>query len=104
LGPDVIVHVVDKIKTIQVHLRAAHDRQKSSTDSNRRSLEFQVGENVFLKISPTKGVIRFGAHGKLSLRCIDPSEILERVGEVDYRLALPSSLEGVHKVFHVSQL
>ena len=65
MGPDVIVQAVDKIRTIQEHLRAAQDRQKSWADSNRRPLEFQVGEHVFLKISPTKGVIRFGARGKL---------------------------------------
>ena len=93
-----------KIRTIQEHLRAAQDRQKSWVDSNRRPLEFQVGEHVFLKISPTKGVIRFGTSGKLSPRYIGPFEILERVGEMAYRLALPSSLEGVHNVFHVSQL
>jgi len=104
LGPDVIVQAVDKIRTIQEHLRAVQDRQKSWADSNRRPLEFQVGEHVFLKISPTKGVIRFGARGKLSLRYIGPFEILERVGEVAYRLALPPSLEGVHNVFYVSQL
>jgi len=63
LGPDVIVQAVDKIRTIQEHLRAAQDRQKSWADSNRRPLEFQVGEHMFLKISPTKGVIRLGAHG-----------------------------------------
>ena len=104
LGPDVIVQAVDKIRTIQEHLRGAQDRQKSWADFNRRPLEFQVGEHVFLKISPTKGVIRFGAHGKLSPRYIGPFKILERVGEVAYRLALPPSLEGVHNVFHVSQL
>jgi len=59
---------------------------------------------VFLRISPTKAVIRFGTRGKLSPRYIGPFEILERVGEVAYRLALPPSLEGVHNVFHVSQL
>ena len=59
---------------------------------------------MFLRISPTKRVIRFGARGKLSLRYIGPFEILERVGEVVYRLALPPLLEGVHNVFHVSQL
>ena len=70
LGPDVIVQAVDKIRTIKEHLRASQDRQKSWADSNRRPLEFQVGEHVFLRISPTKGVIRFGARGKLSPRYI----------------------------------
>ena len=103
MGPDVIVQAVDKIRTIQQHLRATQDRQKSCADSNRRPLEFQGGEHVYLKISPTKGVIRFGARGKLSPRFIGPFEILERMGEVAYRLELPPSLEGVHNVFHVSQ-
>jgi hypothetical protein len=71
---------------------------------HRRPLQFEAGDSVFLKISPTKGVIRFGVRGKLSPRFIGPFEITERVGEVAYRLALPPSLEGVHDVFHVSQL
>jgi len=104
LGPDVIVQAMEKIRTIQEHLRASQDRQKSWTDSNRRPLEFQVGEHVFLRISLTKRVIRFGAREKLSSRYIGPFEILERMGEVAYKLALPPSLEGVHNVFHVSQL
>jgi len=72
LGPDVIVQAVDNIRIIQEHLRTAHDRQKSWADSNRRPLEFQVGEHVFLRISPTKRVTTFGAHGKLSPRYIGP--------------------------------
>ena len=59
---------------------------------------------VFLKVSPWKGVIRFGKKGKLSPRYIGPFEILKRVGEVAYRVALPPSLAGVHNVFHVSML
>jgi len=102
LGPDVIVQAVDKIRTIQEHLLAAQDIQKSWANSNRRPLELQVGEHVFLRISPTKGVIRFGARGKLSLRYIGLFEILERVGEVAYRLALPPSLEGVQCVLCVT--
>ena len=58
----------------------------------------------FLRISPTKGVIRFGTRGKLSPRYIGPFAILDRVGDVAYRLALPPSLEGVHNVFYISQL
>ena len=63
-----------------------------------------VGDHVFLKISPTLGVIRFGSKEKLSPRYIGPFEIVERIGAVAYKLALPPSLEGVHDVFHVSQL
>ena len=70
----------------------------------RRPLEFEVGDHVFLKMMPKRGVVRFGKCGKLSLRFIGPFEILERVGTVAYRLALPPSMSGVHEVFHVSML
>ena len=65
---------------------------------------FGVGDHVFLKVSPMKGVIRFGVRGKLSPRFVGPFEVLDRIGEVAYRLALPPSLAGVHNVFHVSML
>ena len=70
----------------------------------RRPLEFEVGDHVFLKVMPKRRVVRFGKRGKLSLRFIGPFEILERVGTVAYRLALPPSMLGVHEVFHVSML
>ena len=70
----------------------------------RTDIEFVVGDKVFLKISPWKGVIRFGKRGKLSPRFIGLYEVIERIGPVAYRLALPPSLEGVHNVFHVSML
>ena len=70
----------------------------------RRPLEFEVGDHVFLKVIPKRGVVRFGKHGKLSSRFIGPFDILERVGTVAYRLALPPSMSGVHEVFHVSML
>ena len=70
----------------------------------RRPLEFEVGDHVFLKVMPKRGVVRFGKRGKLSPRFIGPFEILERIGTVAYRLALPPSMSGVHEVFHVSML
>ena len=70
----------------------------------RRPLEFEVGDHVFLKVMPKRGVVRFGKRGKLLLRFIGPFEILERVGIVAYRLALSPNMSGVHKVFHVSML
>ncbi|XP_057518433.1 uncharacterized protein LOC130799348 [Amaranthus tricolor] len=73
-------------------------------DNGRRALEFEVGEKVLLKVSPTKGVMRFGRKGKFSPRFIGPYEVLERIGEVAYRLALPMNLAKVHNVFHISQL
>ncbi|XP_070032358.1 uncharacterized protein [Nicotiana tomentosiformis] len=63
-----------------------------------------VGEKVLLKVSPMKGIMKFGKRGKLSPRFIVPFEVLRRVGKVDYELALPPSLSGVHPAFHVSML
>nr|GFC96263.1 hypothetical protein [Tanacetum cinerariifolium] len=85
-------------------LKEARTRQKSYADKHRRSLEFQIGDHVFLKVSPARGVRRFGIKGKLSPRFIGPFEILDRVGEVSYRLALPPQLSHVYDVFHVSLL
>ena len=85
-------------------MKAAQDRYKSYADKRRRPLEFQVGDHVFLRVSPTKGVVRFGVRGKLNPRYIGPFDVLERIGPVAYQIALPPSLAGVHDVFHVSQL
>ena len=70
----------------------------------RRPLELEVDDHVFLKVMPKRGVVRFGKRGKLSPRVIGPFEILERIGTVAYRVALPPSMSGVHEVFHVSML
>ncbi|XP_074277490.1 uncharacterized protein LOC141601120 [Silene latifolia] len=85
-------------------MKAAQDRQKSYADVRRRPLEFEVGDKVFLKVSPMKGVKRFGVKGKLSPKYIGPYEVIKRIGAVAYRLDLPPSLGKVHDVFHVSQL
>ena len=77
-------------------------RKKSYADRQRRPLKFEVGDHVFLKVMPKRGVVRFGKRGKLSPRFIGPFEILEKVGTVVYWLALPLSMSGVHEVFHVS--
>ncbi|GJY58390.1 putative nucleotidyltransferase, ribonuclease H [Tanacetum coccineum] len=89
---------------VKEKLKEARSRQKSYADKHQRDLEFQVGDRVFLKVSPFRGVKRFGIKGKLSPRFIGPFEILERIGEVSYRLALPPQLSHVHDVFHVSLL
>jgi hypothetical protein len=83
---------------------AAQSRQKSYVDVRRRELEFEVGDQVLLKVSPTKGVVRFGTKGKLSPRYIGPFLIVERVGILAYRLELPESMKGVHDVFHIFML
>ncbi|KAL0551742.1 hypothetical protein IC582_010831 [Cucumis melo] len=83
---------------------SAQSRQKSYADVRRKDLEFDVGDMVFLKVALVKGVLRFEKKGKLSPRFVEPFEILERIGPVAYRLALPPSLSAVHNVFHVSML
>ncbi|XP_074297815.1 uncharacterized protein LOC141628595 [Silene latifolia] len=85
-------------------MRAVEDRQKSYADLRRSDIQFAVGDKVLLKVSPMKGVMRFGKRGKLCQKYIGPYEILDRVGEVAYCLALPPALARVHNVFHVSQL
>ncbi|XP_057250008.1 uncharacterized protein LOC130591108 [Beta vulgaris subsp. vulgaris] len=97
-GPELIQETMEHIKMIQEKMKAAQDRQKKYADLRRRKLEFEVGDKVFLKISPTRGVKRFGAKGKLSSKYVGP------YGEVAYELALPVELSKVHNVFHVSQL
>ena len=103
-GPDLIRDTSEKVSLIRQHLLTAQSRQKSYADVRRRPLEFEVGDHVFLKVMPKRGVVRFGKRGKFSSRFIVPFEILERVGTVAYRLALPFSMSGVHEIFHVSML
>ncbi|KAI3746537.1 hypothetical protein L6452_08971 [Arctium lappa] len=103
-GPDIIRETTDKISTIQDRLKAARDRQKSYADNRRKPLEFQKGDKVLLKVSPWKGVVRFGKRGKLSPRFIGPYEVLERIGPVAYKLKLPQELSTIHDTFHVSNL
>ncbi|GKC63423.1 hypothetical protein Tco_1096021, partial [Tanacetum coccineum] len=77
---------------------------KSYADKRRKPLEFSVGDYVLLKVSPWKGVVRFGKKGKLAPRFVGPFKIIEKVGPMDYRLDLPVKLNGVHDTFHVSNL
>ncbi|KAI3667562.1 hypothetical protein L6452_42628 [Arctium lappa] len=104
IGPDIIQETTDKISTIQDRLKAARDRQKSYADNRRKPLEFQSGDKVLLKVSPWKGLVRFGKRGKLSPRYIGPFEILERIGPIAYKLKLPQELSAIHDTFHVSNL
>ncbi|KAI3819010.1 hypothetical protein L1987_12832 [Smallanthus sonchifolius] len=103
-GPELIQETTDKIFLIRDNIRVARSRQKSYADKRRKPLEFQVGDMVLLKVSPWKGVVRFGKKGKLAPRYVGPFKILERVGKVAYKLDLPSELINVHPTFHVSNL
>ncbi|GJZ44927.1 putative reverse transcriptase domain-containing protein [Tanacetum coccineum] len=100
-----IVHETTK-KIIQIKkcIQAARDRQKRYVDKRCKPLEFQVGDKVMLKVSPWKGVIRFGKQGKLNPRYIRPFKVLAKVGTVAYRLELPDQLSRVHSTFYVSNL
>ncbi|KAL2226202.1 UNVERIFIED_CONTAM: Transposon Tf2-12 polyprotein [Sesamum indicum] len=103
-GPELVQETVEKVQVVKKCLKAAQDRQKSYVDQHRREIEYEVGDKVFLKISPWRGILRFGKQGKLSPRYIGPYEIIERIGPLAYRLALPAELSQIHDVFHVSML
>ncbi|WVZ94013.1 hypothetical protein U9M48_039957 [Paspalum notatum var. saurae] len=93
-----------QLRVVQENLKIAQSRQKSYADNRRRELNFKVDDFVYLKVSPMRGVRRFNMKGKLAPRYIGPFKVLEKKGEVAYRLELPPSLLGVYDVFHVSQL
>ena len=103
-GPELIQETSDKIRLIRKNLLTAQSRQKSYADPKRKHIEFSVGDRVMLKVSPWKGVVRFGRKGKLAPRFVGPFTIIERVGPVAYKLELPSELNKVHPVFHISNL
>nr|GFA57456.1 putative reverse transcriptase domain-containing protein [Tanacetum cinerariifolium] len=104
-GPET-VKVMNKNKVViaKKKLKEARSRKKSYVDRHQRALEFKTEDSVFLKVSPCKGVRRCDLKGKLSPRFICPFEILDRVGEVSYHLALLPQLSHVHNVFHISLL
>ncbi|WVZ75945.1 hypothetical protein U9M48_023957 [Paspalum notatum var. saurae] len=103
-GPDIIQDAEQQLRIVQENLRVAQSRQRSYADVRRRDLSFKVDDHVYLNVSPMRGIHRFNMKGKLAPRYIGPFKILEKKGEVAYRLELPPSLSGVHDVFHVSQL
>ncbi|KAL4387925.1 hypothetical protein GQ457_09G030640 [Hibiscus cannabinus] len=104
LGPEVLRRTEEQVALIHERLKADFDRQKAYADLKRRDIHYSVGEKAFLKVSPWKKVFRFGKKGKLSPRFIGPFEIVEEVGPVAYRLALPPKFNKIHDVFHVSML
>ncbi|GJX89835.1 putative reverse transcriptase domain-containing protein [Tanacetum coccineum] len=103
-GPTIIHETTEKIVQIKSRIQAACDRQKSYADIKRKPLKFQVGDRVMLKVSPWKGVVRFGKRGKLNPWYVGPFKVIERVETVAYKLELPQQLSRVHNTFHVSSL
>ena len=116
LNPKTTIHHVDldevkkiqekteKVKMIQEKMRVSQSRQKSYHDKWRKNIEFQVGDHVFLRVSHVTGVRRALKGRKLTPHSVGPFDIVEKVGVVAYRIALPPSLANLHNVFHVSQL
>ena len=86
---------------IRERMKIAQSRQKSYADAKRKEVTYEVGDRAYLRVSPLRGIKRFGIKGKLAPRFVGPYTILERRGEVAYQLELPESLSGVHDVFHV---
>nr|AAX93001.1 retrotransposon protein, putative, Ty3-gypsy sub-class [Oryza sativa Japonica Group]ABA91620.1 retrotransposon protein, putative, Ty3-gypsy subclass [Oryza sativa Japonica Group] len=103
-GPDILKAAEEQVKLIRERLKTAQNRQKNYADNRRRDLEFEKGDHVYLRVSPLRGMRRFGMSGKLAPRYIGPYLITARRGEVAYQLELPEGLADVHNVFHVSQL
>nr|GEV00731.1 putative reverse transcriptase domain-containing protein [Tanacetum cinerariifolium] len=104
IGPEIVQETIEKIIQIKERLKTARSIQKSYADKRRKPLEFKVGDRVLLKVSPWKGVVRFGKKGKLVQRYVGPFEIVKCVGRVAYWLKLPQELSCIHDTFHVSNL
>ncbi|GJU04945.1 hypothetical protein Tco_1121375 [Tanacetum coccineum] len=103
-GLELVQETTDKVVLGKEKPKAVRDHQKSYVDYRRKPLEFEVGDRVFLKVTPWKGVVHFGKKGKIAPRYVRPFKILERIGLVAYRLRLPKELNSVHDTFHVSNL
>jgi hypothetical protein len=94
--------VKKQVQMIRENLKVAQSRQKNYTDKRRRELSFEIGDFIYLKVSPMRGTRRLKVKGKLAPRYVRPFKIVDRKGEVAYQLELPPQLSDVHDVFHVS--
>jgi hypothetical protein len=103
-GPDIVTEEEDKVKQNQANILTAQSRQKSYADKRRHPWEFEVGDHVYIRVSPMKGVRHFGIKGKLAPHYIGLYPIIDKYEPLSYQVELPSKLSGVHNVFHVSQL
>jgi hypothetical protein len=100
-GPDLVLETERKVRIIIKNLEATQARQKSYHEKNKKTSSVEVGDHVYLKVSPTKGVQRFRIKGKLAPRYIGPYEITKACGPVAYKLKLPLKMSAIHNVFHV---
>jgi hypothetical protein len=103
-GPDIVIEEEDKVKQNQANILTTQSRQKSYADKRCHPWEFEVGDHVYIQVSPMKGVRRFGIKGKLAPHYIGSYPIIDKYEPLSYQVELPSKLSGVHNVFHVSQL
>jgi hypothetical protein len=103
-GPDLVKDAEEKVQVIKENLKMAQMSLKSYHDKGTTPRHFEVGDYVYLKVYPTKGVQRFGVKGKLAPRYIGPYEFIEVCGPVAYRIQLPERFSAVHNVFNVTQL
>jgi hypothetical protein len=103
-GIDFVKEAEEQVRAIQKNIAAAQARQKSYADKRRKPIEFEIGDHVYLKVSPMRGVKRFGIKRKLEPRYVGPYRIIEKSGRVAYKLSLPRELGAIFPVFHVSQL
>jgi hypothetical protein len=101
-GPDIAEEAEAIVHRIQDNLKAVKSRQETYANKRHRPLQLEAGNYVYLRVSPMKGVKRFGVKGKLAPHYIGPFPILEKCGTMAYKLDLPPSLAGVHDIFHVS--
>ncbi|GKA29533.1 putative reverse transcriptase domain-containing protein [Tanacetum coccineum] len=101
---EIVQETTEKIIQVKQRMQATRDRQNSYANLKRKPMEFEVGDKVMLKVSPWKGVVRFGKRGKLNPRFVGPFKVIKRVGDVAYKLELPEELSRVHNTFHVSNL
>jgi hypothetical protein len=103
-GPDILLEAKENIKIVRENMKIAQSKQRSYIDTRRREISFEVGDFVYLKVSPIRGVRRFRVKGKLAPRYVGLYQILAKRGEVAYQLSLPKGLSALHDVFHVSLL
>jgi hypothetical protein len=103
-GPDILLEAEENIRMVWENLKAVQSWQRSYADTRRSEPSFEVGDYVYLKVSPIRGTKRFGVKGKLASWYIGPYQIQVRRGEVAYQLSLLENLSAMHDVFHVSQL